>query len=925
MREAAKVARMSRRRSVSSQVVLACAFVLTSLVTLLHAPSAHAQQGVPQNGFPSWEERMVQVYANRARADPTGEMKACSASTVRPPLVWSYNLNRAARFHARNLQAAIAQGGSDYFEHDSSCHLVPNLASIYLPNGMCDGELSCACQNGTLLGPGEGTPTFTRIGLFGTPGSGENIAYGYGSPWHVHTGWMNSQGHCSNLLSNHGAIGVGFFATQAFWVQNFGGSGTPSGSVIAGGHFPRIPGTGNLPIEFRVNYYNTAGGPNGARVNIDGECHTMSLERGSQTNGTWRYDHTFNGPACRRYVFVFEDPQGNVAYLPETGSYGVWTGPNSGVCEDWEPGTPNGCGPLDRVPTIATAASANPSPVTGDSTQLSVLGADDGGEAALVYAWTAQGPAPVSFSPNGTNAAKQTVATFSRAGTYVLTAGIRDAANQTTPANVTVVVAQTPTGVTISPATAAVAVNTTRQFTANALDQFGQTVAPPPSFAWTVAGGGTISQTGLFAAGDTSGGPFTITATANGVSGSAQVIVGAGTPPLVTQAASVNPNPVTGKTATVTVLATDDGGDEVLTYAWTATGPAQVAFSPNGSNAARESTATFTRAGTYQLTATVQDPFGLSAQSSVDVVVEQRAGEVKVTPLQATVKPNGTAQFIARARDQFGAPMVPQPAFNWAVSAGGSIDAEGKFTAGATSGGPHTVTANSGGFGATAQVVVTQQEPPALVVALASPTNGAKLLGNVKLSAQVNDAPRVALVRFTVDDVEIGEAQLAPYELTWDTRTHPDGARRLRAGVLDAAGNTTWSQEITVELTNNAPDTTKPTVTILSPQPGPLSGMITVLADATDDRGVTQVTFSVDGAPFASLVEPPWQAEFDASAFSGGNHVLAVTALDAAGNEGRAELGFGGGGGCGCGAGGAGWLLPFGLFALVGTLRRRRR
>lgn len=424
---------MLHRRVPFAQLVVACALL---------SSTAFAQRGVPQNGFPSWEERMVQVFANRARADPTGEMKACTASTVRPPLVWSYNLNRAARFHARNLQAAIAQGGSSYFAHDSSCHLVPNLSSIYLPTGTCDGEISCACRDGMLLGPGAGTPTFTRIGLFGTPGSGENIAYGYGSPLHVHTGWMNSEGHCSNLLSNHGALGVGHFATQSFWVQNFGGSGNPTGSLIAGGHFPKTPGSGNTPIEFRANYFNGGGGPRGARVNIDGECFNMTLERGSQTNGTWRYDHTLAGGGCRRYVFVFEDPQGNVVYLPESGSYGVGTA--GGTCADWEPGTPNGCGPLDRVPTVAMAASANPSTVTADRTALSVLGDDDGGEAALVYTWTSSGPAPVSFSPNGTNAAKQTTATFSRAGTYVLTAGIRDGANQVTPSDVTVIVAQTP-------------------------------------------------------------------------------------------------------------------------------------------------------------------------------------------------------------------------------------------------------------------------------------------------------------------------------------------------------------------------------------------------------------------------------------------------------------------------------------------------
>ena len=71
---------------------------------------------------------------------------------------------------------------------------------------------------------------------------------------------------------------------------------------------------------------------------------------------------------------------------------------------------------LNQPPTVATPAAATPNPVTGTSTALSVLGADDGGEANLTYTWIATGtpPAPVSFSVNGTNGAKNTTATFTQ-------------------------------------------------------------------------------------------------------------------------------------------------------------------------------------------------------------------------------------------------------------------------------------------------------------------------------------------------------------------------------------------------------------------------------------------------------------------------------------------------------------------------------
>ena len=79
-------------------------------------------------------------------------------------------------------------------------------------------------------------------------------------------------------------------------------------------------------------------------------------------------------------------------------------------------------------PTVPTAASATPNPVTGTSTNLSVLGADSGGEATLTYTWTAtrgrRGRPRRRFSANGTNAAQNSTATFSKAGAYVLTATI---------------------------------------------------------------------------------------------------------------------------------------------------------------------------------------------------------------------------------------------------------------------------------------------------------------------------------------------------------------------------------------------------------------------------------------------------------------------------------------------------------------------
>jgi len=97
--------------------------------------------------------------------------------------------------------------------------------------------------------------------------------------------------------------------------------------------------------------------------------------------------------------------------------------------------------PTNQAPTVATAASATPTAVTaGGSSSLKVLGADNGGEANLTYTWAATGspPGPVTFSVNGTNAAKNTTVTLSTAGAYTLQATIRDQGGLTATSSVNV-------------------------------------------------------------------------------------------------------------------------------------------------------------------------------------------------------------------------------------------------------------------------------------------------------------------------------------------------------------------------------------------------------------------------------------------------------------------------------------------------------
>src|SRR5207253_6461849 len=147
----------------------------------------------------------------------------------------------------------------------------------------------------------------------------------------------------------------------------------------------------------------------------------------------------------------------------------------------------------NAAPTVATPAAASPNPVSAKTTNLSVLGADDGGEANLIYTWATTGspPAAVTFSANGTNASKNIVATFAKAGSYAFQVTIKDQGNLTATSNVSVTVNPIVTSISVAPSSATVSTGATQQFTAIAADQFSMALAPQPSFTWTVSGGGS--------------------------------------------------------------------------------------------------------------------------------------------------------------------------------------------------------------------------------------------------------------------------------------------------------------------------------------------------------------------------------------------------------------------------------------------------
>lgn len=131
-------------------------------------------------------EEEVLVLVNEARA--SGGICGSTSKPPVPPLRMSGPLRCAARVHSKDMN------DREFFDHNNP-----------------DGE-----------------SPFDRMERAGYDywAAGENIAYNYPTPRDVVTGWLESPGHCGNIMSvDFTEIGVGYYAEGGaghMWTQTFG-------------------------------------------------------------------------------------------------------------------------------------------------------------------------------------------------------------------------------------------------------------------------------------------------------------------------------------------------------------------------------------------------------------------------------------------------------------------------------------------------------------------------------------------------------------------------------------------------------------------------------------------------------------------------------------------------------------------------------
>src|SRR5690348_2114584 len=247
----------------------------------------------------------------------------------------------------------------------------------------------------------------------------------------------------------------------------------------------------------------------------------------------------------------------------------------------------------------------------------------------------------------------------------------------------------------------------------------------------------TVSSSGLVTA--LAAGNATITATADGVSGTASVAVQS----LPVPVASVSMSPssasmVPGDTVTITATPRDSTG--------TALGGRTITWSSSNTSVAKVSSAglvTAVTVGSATITATSEGKTGTVAVT----VSAPPVASVTVSPHSASVVTNGTVQLSVTLRDANGN-VLSGRTITWSSSDSSTATVNGNgLVTGATTGSAE-IYAASGGHSDSSTVTVTA---PAVASVSVSPNSATLRVGNTsQLSATVRDASGNVLTGHTV-------------------------------------------------------------------------------------------------------------------------------------------------------------------------------
>ncbi|MBK6684510.1 MAG: CAP domain-containing protein [Deltaproteobacteria bacterium] len=312
------------------------AWLIVGVGIPLLAPGLALGYGEPDGaGRPNHRERLLHVFTNQVRAAPhewPGWDTSKASATPRAPVRLHGKLIEAARFHADDMAE------HNCFQHES-----------------CDGTTFEVRVDRFFNGAGAGENIYTAIGI-----DDERSAI---------TGWMNSDGHRRNILTEDWTdLGTGFAARggQVYYVQDFG--------LVSQDDRPPIVGAARelLGSEVRLyaNVYASDGqAPTEIAAVVEGTRTPMTLIAGRPGNAT--YAVTIPTPDCAKVHYTITPAGGSASTFPSTGSLLVGKACSAEFSSD-RSGGPNG--PADPGQVVIDASSDRGCRATGTSGHLPFAG-----------------------------------------------------------------------------------------------------------------------------------------------------------------------------------------------------------------------------------------------------------------------------------------------------------------------------------------------------------------------------------------------------------------------------------------------------------------------------------------------------------------------------------------------------------------------
>lgn len=186
------------------------------------------------------------------------------------------------------------------------------------------------------------------------------------------------------------------------------------------------------------------------------------------------------------------------------------------------------------------------------------------------------------------------------------------------------------------------------------------------------------------------------------------------------------------------------------------------------------------------------------------------------------------------------------------------------------------------------------------IVYITSPSDQAVVSGETWINVAFRSDSRRPIVRLELQlDGKDLQSYVVPSPLLEGQKSFPvdmsglqPGTHRLSVRALDSVGEA-GATEITINAQPRGPgvaeyDRIPPVISIYYPAQGAtVSGRVTIRAEATDNAGVRNVIFFVDGKLHTIRMNaPPFHAEWDTTGYPDGPHVLEARAKDTTDNEG---------------------------------------